>query len=314
MAADAKNSESFQPNSADVLDAVKDLSAKGILAQDGYTGMLHLDLEDDWVFKSMKVLKDYGYIPPPFFVFPPVPLGAHVMIVDEREAVDYELVGEREGKKEIPGLGRIVDFKVVDAFPFHPQIRVYGVESRYKITVESAKLDKIRKDLTGLPPRDLGFCIDVGVRMEDMLHKIEQKSETKTSIKTSTSKPEQKKVNAQTKTKTKTISSNPKKVEVKPVESPSTSATIGTEEEEIKVPKLAPASKSKTKSETKERGRESKPTKPKESSSESSCKTLPAPASMLNKSNLLLLAVIIINTATLCVMSSYGYNYFHYYN
>ena len=302
-----------------MLDAVKDLSAKGILAQDGYTGMLHLDLEDDWVFKSMKVLKDYGYIPPPFFVFPPVPLGAHVMIVDEREAVDYELVGEREGKKEIPGLGRIVDFKVVDAFPFHPQIRVYGVESRYKIRVESAELDKIRKDLTGLPPRDLGFCIDVGVRMEDMLHKIEEKSETKTSRKTSTSKPEQKKVNAQTKTKTKskTISSNPKKVEVKPVESSSTSATGGTEVEEIKVPKLAPASKSKTKSETKERGRESNPTKPKEpkeSSSESSSKTLPAPASMLNKSNLLLLAVIIINTATLCVMSSYGYNYFHYYN
>ena len=165
---DNQNSEIIQPNPAEVLEAVKDLPASGILAQDGYTGMLHLDLEDDWVFKAMEVLEEFGYIAPPFFVFPPVPLGAHVKIISEREAVDYELVGEREGKKEIPGLGKIVDFKVVDAFPFHPQIRVYGVESRYEIRVESAELDKIRMDLTGLPPKDLGFCINVGFRFENM--------------------------------------------------------------------------------------------------------------------------------------------------
>ena len=47
--------------------------------------MLHLDLEDDGVFKALAVLKDYGYISPPFIiVFPLVPLGAHIRIVDER--------------------------------------------------------------------------------------------------------------------------------------------------------------------------------------------------------------------------------------
>ena len=157
-----KTSEMFQPNPADVLEAVKDLPANGILAQDGYSGVVYLDLEDAWVFKALEVLEGFGYISPPFFVFPPVPLGAHVKIISEREAVDYELVGEREGKKEIPGLGKIVDFKVVDAFPFHPQIRVYGVESRYEIRVESAEFNKIRKDLTELPPPDLGFCINGG--------------------------------------------------------------------------------------------------------------------------------------------------------
>merc|ERR1711936_774137 len=178
MTANNKISEMAQPNPADVIEAVKDLPTSGVLAQDGYTGMAYLDLEDDWVFQAFEVLKDYGYISPPFFVFPPVPLGAHVQIISKREAVDYELVGEREGKKEIPGLGKIVDFNVVDAFPFHSQIRVYGVESRYEIRIESAELDKIRMDLTGLPPKDLGFCINVGVRMENMLGQTEEESDS----------------------------------------------------------------------------------------------------------------------------------------
>ena len=147
-----------QPNPADVIEAVKDLPTSGVLAQDGYTGMVYLDLEDAWVFKALEVLEDFGYISPfsPFFLLPPVPLGAHVKIISEREAVDYELVGEREGK--IPGLlGKIVDFKVVDAEP----ITINEV-TWYVIKVESPELNKIRKDLTGLPPpADLGFCITV---------------------------------------------------------------------------------------------------------------------------------------------------------
>ena len=184
MAANANNkmniSKMAQPNPADIIEAVKDLPTSGVLAQDGYTGMVYLDLEDAWVFKALEVLEDFGYISPfsPFFLLPPVPLGAHVKIISEREAVDYELVGEREGKKELPGLGKIVDFKVVDAFPFHPQIRVYVVESRYEIRIESAELDKIRMDLTGLPPKDLGFCINVGVRMENMLGQTEEESDS----------------------------------------------------------------------------------------------------------------------------------------
>ena len=51
--------------------------------------MIYLDLDDDWVFKALEVLKDYGYIRPPFFVFPPTPVGAHIKIITRREAQDY---------------------------------------------------------------------------------------------------------------------------------------------------------------------------------------------------------------------------------
>ena len=144
--------------------------------------------------------------------------------------MDYELVGEREGKKEIPGLGKIVDFKVVDAFPFHPQIRVYGVESRYEIRVESAELDKIRKDLTGLPPSDHGFCINVGVRMENMLDKTEE--ETETNSKSSTSKP--------------MPEPEVESVKTKPASTLGTSRSDDEEEIKASEAKVAPASKSKT--------------------------------------------------------------------
>merc|ERR1712048_928898 len=98
------------------------------------------------------------------------------------EAIDHELVTEREGKKEIPGLGKTVNFKVVEAFSHHRELRTYGIESRYWIRVESEELDKIRMDLTGLPRPELGFCINVGVnwsktlaRMNDMPDESEEK-------------------------------------------------------------------------------------------------------------------------------------------
>ena len=106
----------------------------------------------------MEVLEDYGYIKPPWrLVFSPLPLGAHIRIVSEREAVDHKLISESKGRKKIPWLGKTVDFKVIDAFPYHPLIRYYGIESRYII-----RIDLIRMALTGLPPTDIGFCINVG--------------------------------------------------------------------------------------------------------------------------------------------------------
>ena len=276
--------EMDQPKPADVIEAVKDLPTSGILAQDGFSGMVYLDLEDDWVFKALEVLKDYGYISPPSFVFRPVLPGAHVKIISESEAVDYELVGEREGKKEIPWLGKIVDFKVVEAFPFH-----YGIESWYKIRVESAELDKIRMDLTGLPPTDLGFCINVGVRLDHTLDKTEETPEIKTISETSTSKPKQEpevkpasisesgKINevqmklapgSKSKPKgTKKSSSKSKKEEVESVETKPASTTERSsidDDEETKASefqmKLASASKSKkTSSKSKMEKVESKP-------------------------------------------------------
>ena len=77
------------PSAKEILDSVKDLPANGTLSQDTENGMFYLDLNDDWIFNALSVLKDYGYIRPPFFVFPPFPVGAHIKIVTKQIKEHY---------------------------------------------------------------------------------------------------------------------------------------------------------------------------------------------------------------------------------
>merc|ERR1712159_85461 len=95
------------PNPKKVIKHLKDLPKKGILRKHP-DGMIYLDLDDEWVFKALEVLGDYGYIRPPFFVFPPTPVGAHIKIITEREAIDYELT---HSDIDIPHLGDEFGFK-----------------------------------------------------------------------------------------------------------------------------------------------------------------------------------------------------------
>ena len=136
------------PSTKDVLESVKDLPTKGTLAQNTDNG-IYLDLDDDWIFKALSVLHDSGYIRPPFFVFPPTPVGAHIKIVTQKEAKDYELVGKK-GVDMSHLIGKTVDFEVVTAHVSYPRIKKYGIEARYKIRVKSPELIEIRKELTGL--------------------------------------------------------------------------------------------------------------------------------------------------------------------
>ena len=46
------------PSSKAVLDSVKDLPTNGTVAQDDENGMVYLNLDDDWIFHSLKVLRD----------------------------------------------------------------------------------------------------------------------------------------------------------------------------------------------------------------------------------------------------------------
>ena len=48
------------PKSPEVLEAVKNLTTSGTVAQDN--GMLYLDLDNDWIFNCLTVLKHFGYI------------------------------------------------------------------------------------------------------------------------------------------------------------------------------------------------------------------------------------------------------------
>ena len=121
------------PKAEEVMNQIRDLPRSGVVAQDS-TGMIYLDIEDDYIFNTLEVLRHYGYIRPAFFVFPPAPIGAHIEIVTRREAEDYELWA---GKKEIPYIGQKVDFQIVKAYVSYPRISKYGVEARFKIRVES---------------------------------------------------------------------------------------------------------------------------------------------------------------------------------
>ena len=166
------------PSSKEVLDAVKDLPTCGTLAQNQQNGMLYLDLNDDWIFNALTVLQDSGYIRPPFFIYPPFPVGAHIKIVTKREAEDYELFGEK-GRELSHLIGKTVDFEVVTAHVSYPRIKKYGVEARYKIRVKSPELSKIRKELTGLRsgPNNGHVVILVGLRIPALNEEMEMNQE-----------------------------------------------------------------------------------------------------------------------------------------
>ena len=164
------------PKRKEVLDSVKDLPTNGTVALNHQNGSLYLNLNDDWIFNALSVLHDYGYIRPPFFVYPPFPVGAHIEIVNGREAEDYELFGEK-GIEVSHLIGKTVDFKVVTAHMSYPRIKKYGIEARYKIRVKSPELSRIRKELTGLStgPNNGHFVILVGLRNPDLNEEFEKK-------------------------------------------------------------------------------------------------------------------------------------------
>ena len=163
------------PKSQDVLDAVKNLPTRGTLAQDRQNGSLYLDLDNDWIFNSLAVLKPFGYILPPFFVYPPHPIGAHVKILTKTEAEDYELC-----EKDVSHLiGKTVAFDVVKSYVSYPVKRSYGVEATYKIKIESPELSQIRKELTGLStgPNNGHYVILVGLRNPDLNEEMNEEYE-----------------------------------------------------------------------------------------------------------------------------------------
>ena len=161
------------PSASAVINAVSDLPTSGLVAQDTETGLLYLDLDDAWIFNPLDVLRDYGYMRPPFFIYPPVPVGAHIKIVTKRESEDYEL-GDVSHL-----IGKTVDFEIVSAHVSYPRIKKYGIEARYKIRIESSELSEIRKELTGLSrgPNNGHFVILVGVRNPELNEEMKKSDE-----------------------------------------------------------------------------------------------------------------------------------------
>merc|ERR1712048_471276 len=163
------------PSASAIIDTVGNLTRSGLIAQDTETGLLYLKIDDAWIFNPLDVLRDHGDIRPPFFRYPPVPVGAHIKIVTKREAEDYEL-GDVSHL-----IGKTVDFEIVSAHVSYPRIKKYGIEARYKIRIESSELSEIRKELTGLSrgPNNGHFVILVGVRNPELNEEMKQSDEEK---------------------------------------------------------------------------------------------------------------------------------------
>ena len=138
--------------------------------------MIYLNLDDNWVFKALDILRDFGYIRPPFFVYPPTPIGA---LLTSRSSPKERLRTTnylRRAEKSLTWEKSFNLFKVLKAFVSYPRTNKFGLDTRYKLKVEvTPELLKIRRGLTGktTPPRN-GFFIVVGVRnleiMEDLTH------------------------------------------------------------------------------------------------------------------------------------------------
>ena len=143
------------PTRKEVEESVEDLERKGVVMEH-IDGGIYLDLDDDWIYKALEVVSNYGYELPPFFHYSGEE-GAHIKIAD------YD---EMKGDPGSDVLGRTVDFQVVHAYASFPNLMTYGLENIMKINILSAELDNIREELTGkrTPPNGKFFFIVVAVR------------------------------------------------------------------------------------------------------------------------------------------------------
>ena len=160
----------------EVYERVKDLPKTGILRQNS-DGAIFVDIDDEWIFKALDVLKHYGFIRPPFFVFPPTPIGAHITVIQKKEAERKQIFELRD---DIDELGKKIKFEIVRCFVSYPRIEVsekYGIEANYKIRIESPQLDTIRRNLINRAPPQSGYFILVTDEIEE-----EDKMEIETEI------------------------------------------------------------------------------------------------------------------------------------
>jgi len=156
-----------------VLKHLEDVPKMGIVDQTS-TGMIYLDIDDDFIWKALEVLRPFGYARPGFFTYPPPPVGAHIKIVTAEEAMDRELLPHKTPESPEPGehnlyLGEPVDFEVERAYKSQPKLRRYGIVAKYKLKVVSPELEKIRRELTGLAPPKTGFYITLAILIEEIV-------------------------------------------------------------------------------------------------------------------------------------------------
>ena len=156
------------PQRRDVEDAMVNVPRSGVVMKH-INGGIFLELNDDWVYDSLKVVSKFGYEIPPFFDYSGGE-GAHVKIAE-----DFEINGDPESF-----LGLKVNFDVVRAYFSFPNLRTYGLDNILKMHIESAELHQMREELTGKkkPPNGNFFFIVLAVRKIEPQRKLGMKSDS----------------------------------------------------------------------------------------------------------------------------------------
>ena len=136
-----------------VLKHLEDVPKMGIVDQTS-TGMIYLDIDDDFIKKALEVLRPFGYVYAGWYDT----VGAHIKIVTSEEVMLRKLfvfASPEPGEHNIY-LGDRVDFEVEEAYE-SLLIQRSGIVAKYKLKVNSPELEKIRRELTGLAPPKTGF-------------------------------------------------------------------------------------------------------------------------------------------------------------
>ena len=163
------------PTRKEVEEALENLDRSGVVME-YIDGGIYLDLDNDWIYKVVEVVSNYGYEVPPFFNYWEGGEGAHIKIAEKDEI---------KGESVQAVLGRKVHFEVVRAYASFPNLKTYGLENIFKINVQSAELDNIREELTGkrTAPNGKFFFIVVAVRHMTPLRSLGMKPDSGHDIK-----------------------------------------------------------------------------------------------------------------------------------
>merc|ERR1712126_294419 len=129
------------PSGKEIFALLNGLPCEGKLSQNP-SGMVFLDLDDDWIYLVSDLLKEHGYELPPYF-YPPHPVGAHITLVTAQEAKDAK---KSQGEIKV---GKTLKFRVTKAGVSFPRKESYGLEARFKVWVSGDSLESVRRNVCG---------------------------------------------------------------------------------------------------------------------------------------------------------------------
>ena len=119
----------------EVEDSLENLDRSGVV-REHIDGEIYLDLDNDWIYKPLDVVSNYGY-----------EVGGEVG--GERAHIKIAEKDEIKGESVQAVLGRKVHFEVVRAHASLANLKTDGRFIILKIKIQSAELDNIREELTG---------------------------------------------------------------------------------------------------------------------------------------------------------------------